>query len=156
MTPNEPPAALLPVRWYVVTNYGAATLCLDEADARKVAHECDLAWPKNAPHVAVQLDPVASGSRGSVPDDLAGRVHDEIMRLDGGVRRWEHMGESQRAAWRNGLSILTPTPPAVASGEPTAEQWRSAIEACFCGSIDDAEWSRITALARSAAAKGEG
>ena len=64
----------------------------------------------------------------SVPDDLAGRVHDEIMRLDGGVRRWEHMGESQRAAWRNGLSILTPTPPAVASGEAEIAQLNRLVE----------------------------
>jgi hypothetical protein len=68
MTPTESPAALLPARWYVVTNYGAATLCLDEADARKVARQCDRDWPKNAPHVAVQLVPAASESRGSVPD----------------------------------------------------------------------------------------
>jgi hypothetical protein len=134
---NEPPAALLRC-----ANCGTAL-----GNHSSISFACPTA------SVGYFTAPGASESRGSVPDDLAGRVHDEIMRLDGGVRRWEHMGESQRAAWRNGLSILTPTPPAVSNGEPTAEQWRSAIEACFCGSIDDAEWSRITALARSAAAE---
>ena len=135
---NEPPAALLPVRWYVVANYGAATLCLDEADARKVAHECDLAWPANAPHVAVQLAPVALAAA-PTPAALRDRL---LVALERAAS-----AETKLAALQIEYDKLTST---VASGEPTAEQWRSAIEACFCGSIDDAEWSRITALARSA------
>lgn len=103
---NEPPAALLRC-----ANCGTAL-----GNHSSISFACPTA------SVGYFTAPVANESRGSVPDDLAGRVHDEIMRLDGGVRRWEHMGESQRAAWRNGLSILTPTPPAVASEEPTAEQ----------------------------------
>ena len=106
MTPNKSPAALLRC-----ANCGTAL-----GNHSSISFACPTA------SVGYFTAPVANESRGSVPDDLAGRVHDEIMRLDGGVRRWEDMGESQRAAWRNGLSILTPTPPAVASGEPTAEQ----------------------------------
>ena len=44
-------------RWYFVANYGAATLCVDEADARESAAEADIAFPRMAPHRAVQLVP---------------------------------------------------------------------------------------------------
>ena len=44
-------------RWYFVTNDGAATLCVDEADARESASEADIAFPRMAPHRAVQLVP---------------------------------------------------------------------------------------------------
>ena len=44
-------------RWYFVTNDGAATLCVDEADARESATEADIAFPRMAPHRAVQLVP---------------------------------------------------------------------------------------------------
>ena len=44
-------------RWYFVTNDGAATLCVDEADARESAAEADIAFPHMAPHRAVQLVP---------------------------------------------------------------------------------------------------
>ena len=44
-------------RWYCVANDGAATLCVDEADARESASEADIAFPRMAPHRAVQLVP---------------------------------------------------------------------------------------------------
>ena len=44
-------------RWYCVANDGAATLCVDEADARESAAEADIAFPRMAPHRAVQLVP---------------------------------------------------------------------------------------------------
>ena len=44
-------------RWYFVTNDGASTLCVDEADARESAAEADIAFPRMAPHRAVQLVP---------------------------------------------------------------------------------------------------
>ena len=50
----------LPLRWYVVNRDGLATLCADEADARKVADECDLMFPRVAPHRAVLLGDVAA------------------------------------------------------------------------------------------------
>jgi hypothetical protein len=49
----------IPARWYMVNNCGAATLCCDEADANHVAEESDRLFPRDAPHVAVQLAPVA-------------------------------------------------------------------------------------------------
>lgn len=44
-------------RWYFVANDGAATLCVDEADARESAAKADIAFPRMAPHRAVQLVP---------------------------------------------------------------------------------------------------
>ena len=225
---NEPPAALLPVRWYVVANYGAATLCLDEADARKVAHECDLAWPANAPHVAVQLAPVAlaaaptpaalrdrllvaleraasaetklaalqieydkltstapgaNESRGSVPDGW--RKH-ELLDIARFLCRPYSLGSTRTAICEvvkgfgeeirriaKGMSSA-PTPPAVASGEPAAEQWRKLVDELATDLENEIENRRTgelprrierdleivrearRMLARSAAAKGEG
>ena len=42
-------------RWYCLSREGMATLCVDEEDAQANARHCDLAWPKGAPHRAVQL-----------------------------------------------------------------------------------------------------
>ena len=50
-------AAPVAGRWYFVTSDGAATLCDDEADARESAAEADIAFPRMAPHRAVQLVP---------------------------------------------------------------------------------------------------
>ena len=48
MTKQEP-------RWYSVNNMGMATLCADQADAEDVAKTCDIDFPRQAPHRAVQL-----------------------------------------------------------------------------------------------------
>jgi len=42
-------------RWYMVTKDGAATLCVDEQDARDEAARADQEWLRHAPHRAVQL-----------------------------------------------------------------------------------------------------
>ena len=49
MTTPQPP------RWYCVNNVGMATLCADQADAEKVASDCNIQWPRQATHWAVQL-----------------------------------------------------------------------------------------------------
>lgn len=54
-TPQEP-------RWYSVNNIGMATLCADKADAEDVASTCDIDFPRQSPHRAVQLVEV-SGCR---------------------------------------------------------------------------------------------
>ena len=41
--------------WYMVTHDGAATLCVDEADAQEEAKKADREWPRNGPHRAVRL-----------------------------------------------------------------------------------------------------
>ena len=46
-------------RWYVVSVDGRATLCADEADAKKVEHECNLLYPRHAPHRAMILGDIA-------------------------------------------------------------------------------------------------
>ena len=50
-------AAAVAGRWYFVANDGAATLCVDEADARESAAKAGIAFPRMAPHRAVQLVP---------------------------------------------------------------------------------------------------
>jgi hypothetical protein len=42
-------------RWYMITRDGAATLCVDEADAGETAADADAMWPRKGPHRAVQL-----------------------------------------------------------------------------------------------------
>lgn len=42
-------------RWYMLSNLGIATLCVDEGDARKAVEFADMAYPRHAPHKAVQL-----------------------------------------------------------------------------------------------------
>ena len=42
-------------RWYCLNNMGMATLCADKADAEDVARTCDMEWPRQSPHRAVQL-----------------------------------------------------------------------------------------------------
>ena len=42
-------------RWYSVNSMGMATLCADKADAEDVARDCDMEWPRQGPHRAVQL-----------------------------------------------------------------------------------------------------
>ena len=44
-----------PPRWYSVNNIGMATLCADKADAEDVARTCDIDFPRQSPHRAVQL-----------------------------------------------------------------------------------------------------
>ena len=83
-------------RWYFVANDGAATLCVDEADARESAAEADIAFPRMAPHRAVQLVPA---------DQLAASVAAERERCAGIVNelRMEcarrNMPESATMLW---------------------------------------------------------
>lgn len=42
-------------RWYCLSIDGAATLCIDQADAVETALDADLAFPSGAPHRAVQM-----------------------------------------------------------------------------------------------------
>ena len=44
-----------PPRWYCVNNMGMATLCADQADAEMTANDCNIQWPRQGPHRAVQL-----------------------------------------------------------------------------------------------------
>ena len=44
-----------PVRWYMLSKDGMATLCADKADAEQEAIDAQAAWPGMGPHRAVQL-----------------------------------------------------------------------------------------------------
>lgn len=55
----------LQIRWYCLSANGMATLALDKADAEKVAAESDQLYPRNGPHVAVQMVPVQPDGRGT-------------------------------------------------------------------------------------------
>ena len=48
---SSPPEA----RWCCLSIDGAATLCIDQADAVETALDADLAFPSRAPHRAVQM-----------------------------------------------------------------------------------------------------
>ena len=61
-TPQQP-------RWYCVNNMGMATLCADQDDAEDVASACDMDFPRQAPHRAVQLVEVSG----------CGILRDEIL-----------------------------------------------------------------------------
>ena len=50
-TPTDGPQP----RWYSVNNMGMATLCADKADAEMTANDCNIQWPRQGPHRAVQL-----------------------------------------------------------------------------------------------------
>ena len=42
-------------RYYIVNQHGMATLCTDQADAVETALDADIAFPRGAPHRAVQM-----------------------------------------------------------------------------------------------------
>ena len=42
-------------RWYCLNKIGMATLCADQADAVEAALDADIAFPRGAPHRAVQM-----------------------------------------------------------------------------------------------------
>lgn len=63
-TPQQP-------SWYSVNNMGMATLCADKADAEDVARTCDIDFPRQSPHRAVQLVELSD----------INKLHVEIARL---------------------------------------------------------------------------
>lgn len=50
----------LPNRWYVVSRYGVATLCVDERHAKSVAVSFNTLYPQHTPHHAALLGDVAA------------------------------------------------------------------------------------------------
>ena len=97
-------------RWYFVTNDGAATLCVDEADARESAAEADIAFPRMAPHRAVQL----------VPADQLAAAGEPVA--------WAHFAKN------GNIRLWAPERPLDIDGNPahplyTAEQLAAAVDA---------------------------
>ena len=119
--------------------------------------------------------PAASESRGSVPEGfvLVPREATDEMLEAAYAQEWEpyEANTNKQAAIQDmrrdyrALIAAAPTPPAVASGEPTAEQWFKAIAEvhgrtnlvlCPADGVAHVIEQRARELARSAAAKGEG
>ena len=75
MTPTQKP------RWYSVNNMGMATLCADKADAEDVARTCDMEWPRQGPHRAVQLVE-ASTLDAERTARIAAQVENEALRAE--------------------------------------------------------------------------
>ena len=92
-------------RWYFVANDGAATLCVDEADARESAAEADIAFPRMAPHRAVQLVPA---------DQLAAAADAEREKCAGIVN--ELRMECARRNMPEAATMLWPAEDAIRSG----------------------------------------
>lgn len=44
-----------PVLWYCITADHLATLCVDEADARRCVEQYDRTYPRHAPHRVAQM-----------------------------------------------------------------------------------------------------
>ena len=89
-------AAPVVERWYFVTNDSAATLCVDEADARESAAEADIAFPRMAPHRAVQLVPAdqLAAAADAEREKCAGIVNE--LRMESARR---NMPESATMLW---------------------------------------------------------
>jgi len=55
----------MPARWYSVSKDGAATLCVDEADAIETASESQQTFPQWGPYRAVQMVPLTAAPQAS-------------------------------------------------------------------------------------------
>ena len=73
-TPQEP-------RWYSVNNIGMATLCADKADAEDVARTCDIDFPRQSPHRAVQLVELSALEKERTAR-IAAQVENEALRAE--------------------------------------------------------------------------
>ena len=102
-------------RWYFVANDGAATLCVDEADARESAAEADLMYPRMAPHRDVQLVPA---------DQLAAAVAAERERA---ARVCERIADDYNQ--REGLKCAELTTDANTGANECADAIRAGAEA---------------------------
>ena len=102
-------------RWYFVANDGAATLCVDEADARESAAEADLMYPRMAPHRDVQLVPA---------DQLAAAVAAERERA---ARVCERIADDYNQ--REGLKCAELTTDAKTGANECADAIRAGAEA---------------------------
>lgn len=100
----------------------------------------------------IEYDKLASESRGSVP---VGYVIHRAM----GEPYFQPYDAVYGLPFGEHDLYAAPAPPAVASGEPTAEHWKQALRDCVGPgerSIAYVERRANELLARSAAAKGEG
>ena len=69
MTTTQTQAALLSAHWYSIDKHGAATLCVDEDDAKATAIDSQTLYPHNGPYRAVQMAPIEPVQAGELPDE---------------------------------------------------------------------------------------
>lgn len=95
-------------RWYFVANDGAATLCVDEADARESASDADIAFPRMAPHQVTQLVSASqlAAAVAAEREKCAGIVNELRMEC---ARR--NMPESATMLWHAKDAIRAGAPP---------------------------------------------
>lgn len=89
-------------RWYSVNNMGMATRCADKADAEDVARTCDIDFPRQSPHRAVQLVEVSE-----LEAERAARIEAQ-----------QRLADMQELAAKAGLAHR--------KAEPVAWMWRVA------------------------------
>ena len=65
---TTPQAALLSAHWYSIDKHGAATLCVDEDDAKATAIDSQTLYPRNGPYRAVQMAPIEPVQAGELPE----------------------------------------------------------------------------------------
>lgn len=102
--------------WYMLNNFGMATLCADEADALRAAEESELMWPHNGPHRAMQLIDASQYHR-DIPAlrrlcSERDQLRAEVKRLTGDLREGdelrERLGDLLR---RTAIALRGPEPP---------------------------------------------
>jgi hypothetical protein len=78
--------------WYCLDKQGLATLCANKEDAELTVKECDLSWPKNAPHRVGRVFDANEFRRVGVVEPLMGTMRtviwDEGMIPSAGTTLW--------------------------------------------------------------------
>jgi predicted RNase H-like nuclease (RuvC/YqgF family) len=106
------------LRWYCVNTIGMATLCRDEADARREAADADAMWPRHAPHVATQLVPMAEidrlRARVEAADVEIADLHDRISDMRDDASKTEQTLRARVAEWEQKAANWIASPEATA------------------------------------------
>ena len=119
-------------RWYSVNNMGMATLCADKADAEDVARTCDMEWPRQGQHRAVQLVEAST-----LDTERAARIAAQ-----------QRLADMQELAAKAGLSHMKTVQEAVAEAV--------AAEREACAELMEQQHTWITNVAASALIRARG
>lgn len=80
---DEPVRPVAGARWYALSRDGAATLCVDEEDAKEVAAESWVLYPNNGPYRVAQMV-----DAGTVDEAVAAereRIRARLLAMDDAV-----------------------------------------------------------------------
>ena len=127
-----------PPRWYSVNNIGMATLCANQADAEKAASDCNIQWPRQTPHRAVQLVEVSE-----LETERAARIEAQ-----------QRLADMQELAAKAGLAHMK------AVQEAVREALQEAQKACenlpapeSCSGVEKSLWDVATMACAEAVGK---